>query len=117
MTLAHTATPARLLLAAQTKTTTTKAATTLPRTTVPLPSKDTAVTARPLPRVNLCTILRKDTRNSSKVTIRKTGEGLQAVAFVPVSWPLLHAVAAWIFCSKQYGKKGTCAVIIEGKVP
>jgi hypothetical protein len=117
MTLAHTATPARLLLASQTKTTTTKAATTLPRTTVPLPSKDTAVTARPLPRVNLCTILRKDTRNSSKVTIRKTGEDLQAVAFVPVSWPLLHAVAAWIFCSKQYGKKGTCAVIIEGKVP
>lgn len=109
MTLAHTATPARLLLAAQTKTTTTKAVTTLLRTTVPLPSKaskDTAVTAPLLPRVNLCTILRKDIRNSSKVTIRKTGEGLQAVAFVPVSWPLLHAVAAWIFCFDQYEKKG-----------
>jgi hypothetical protein len=96
MMLAHTATPAHLLLpVAQTKTTitkaaTTKAATTLPRTTAPLPRKVTAhplpskVTARPLPRVNLCTILRKDTRNSSKVTMRMTGEGRQAVVFVPV---------------------------------
>lgn len=88
-----------LLPVPQTKITTTKAATTLlPRTTALL-NKD--MVTHHLPRDSQCTIPRKDIRHSNKGTTPMTEEVRQAVEFARVSWRLSHAVAAWIFCSKQ----------------